>query len=113
MLRQTLEQMGHTVAEARDGREGLAEHLTATRPTLVLTDLIMPDKEGIETISELLRQTFSRTPDHRHVRRRPQQRPPATCGPRELVGAHHLLAKPFTQEELGGGTGSRRCCPGA
>jgi DNA-binding response OmpR family regulator len=42
MLRMTLAQMGYSVAEARDGNEGLAEQ--ARRPAdLILTDLIMPD----------------------------------------------------------------------
>lgn len=53
-VRQTLELAGHTVLEAGDGRAGLAmadEH----KPDLVLTDIIMPEQEGIETIAELRR----------------------------------------------------------
>lgn len=54
MLRATLEDLGHTVTEARDGKEGLALH--KSKPAdLVITDLIMPEKEGLETISELRR----------------------------------------------------------
>jgi DNA-binding response OmpR family regulator len=54
MLGQTLKREGHDVVEALDGKEGLK--LYRKNPTdLVITDLIMPEKEGIETIMELLR----------------------------------------------------------
>jgi DNA-binding response OmpR family regulator len=49
---------GHEVVEATDGAEAL--EVAQTQPfDLVLTDLIMPDKEGIETIMEL-RKKFPR-----------------------------------------------------
>jgi DNA-binding response OmpR family regulator len=54
MLCLILVKMGHQVLEARDGNEAL--HLCqAEPPELVLTDLIMPEKEGLETIGELRR----------------------------------------------------------
>jgi CheY-like chemotaxis protein len=54
LLRISLEKMGHTVTEARDGKEGLA--LFKKGPVdLVVTDLMMPEKEGLETIRELRR----------------------------------------------------------
>ena len=54
MLRLTLEQMGHSVTEARNGRDALLIH--AMHPAdVVLTDIIMPEKEGLETIMELRR----------------------------------------------------------
>jgi DNA-binding response OmpR family regulator len=54
MLGQTLKREGHEVLEALDGKEGLK--LYRENPTeLVITDLIMPEKEGIETIMELQR----------------------------------------------------------
>ncbi|MBI3886268.1 MAG: response regulator [Opitutae bacterium] len=43
---------GHTVRQAEDGVEGLA-CFRAGHFDLVITDLIMPRKEGIETIAEL------------------------------------------------------------
>ena len=54
MLRLTLTKMGYDVVEARDGKEALVLHHQLS-PDLVLTDLIMPEKEGLETIEELRR----------------------------------------------------------
>lgn len=52
MLRATLEQLGHSVTEAEDGNKGVMRY--AQSPfDLVITDLIMPEKEGVETIMEL------------------------------------------------------------
>jgi DNA-binding response OmpR family regulator len=45
---------GFDVALAADGQAALAEH-RATPADVVLTDLFMPDKDGIETIVELRR----------------------------------------------------------
>ena len=54
MLGQTLKREGHEVVEALDGKEGLK--LYRENPTdLIITDIIMPEKEGIETIMELQR----------------------------------------------------------
>jgi len=54
MLGQILEREGHEVVDASNGKEGLK--LYRENPTdLVITDLIMPEKEGIETIMELRR----------------------------------------------------------
>src|SRR5687768_12074125 len=54
VVRLALTSMGHDVIEACDGGEGL-RLLKANSIDLVLTDLIMPDKEGIETIMEIQR----------------------------------------------------------
>jgi CheY-like chemotaxis protein len=49
-----LESAGHEVVLAANGREGLEAH-RRHGPDVVVTDLFMPDKEGIETIAELQR----------------------------------------------------------
>ncbi|MCP4220030.1 MAG: response regulator, partial [bacterium] len=50
--RQVLERSGFEVIDAADGKIGL--NIQRTQPVdLVITDLIMPEKEGIETIREL------------------------------------------------------------
>lgn len=53
-LRTALEQAGYAVIEACDGNEGLAR-FEAENPDLVLTDIIMPDREGVETIGVMKR----------------------------------------------------------
>lgn len=52
LLEITLTRAGHTVVTAGNGREGLARF----RPgafDLLITDLVMPEKEGIEMLREL------------------------------------------------------------
>lgn len=52
LLRQILEKEGYEIIEASDGSK--ASLILSEKPTdLVITDIIMPDKEGIETIREL------------------------------------------------------------
>lgn len=49
LLRNTLEQAGHRVVEARDGRDALA-HAAAEHPDAVLLDLGLPDRDGLSLI---------------------------------------------------------------
>jgi len=52
ILQTILEEAGHEVSLAVDGAEGIS--LYREEPTdIVITDLIMPGKEGIETIRDL------------------------------------------------------------
>jgi DNA-binding response OmpR family regulator len=52
LISRILRGAGHSVREASDGRCGL-DLFTQAVPALVVTDLVMPDKEGIETIREI------------------------------------------------------------
>jgi len=52
MLKLTLERKGHQVTEAVDGVKAIALFNPADID-LVVTDIVMPEKEGIETIMEL------------------------------------------------------------
>lgn len=53
MIRAMLEKEGHEVREALDGEEGVARY--EEQPAdLVMTDLFMPKRGGIETITDLL-----------------------------------------------------------
>jgi len=54
MIKKMLEKAGHEVAMASNGREGM-ELFEKNKPDLLITDIIMPDKEGLETIFELRR----------------------------------------------------------
>ena len=54
LLRQILEKVGYEVVDASNGRQGLSRY--SEKPAdLVITDLVMPEKEGIETIMDLNR----------------------------------------------------------
>jgi DNA-binding response OmpR family regulator len=52
MLEQILKAAGYEVILAADGREGLMRHRTSLAD-LVITDLYMPNQDGMETIREL------------------------------------------------------------
>ena len=52
MLRQTLERAGYEVLEASEGGMGL-RLFHSHKPDLIITDILMPGREGIETILEL------------------------------------------------------------
>ena len=88
---------GFDVEVARNGREAL-EQFRRQPFDLVITDLIMPDKEGLETITEL------RASD-RHV---PiiAMSGGGRIGPTDYletalqIGANATLAKPFARSEL-------------
>ena len=52
LLRQVMEWAGYEVTEAEDGREGMQKQRRQPAD-LVITDLIMPEQEGLETIGFL------------------------------------------------------------
>ena len=52
MIKKMLEKEGHEVDLALNGRDGM-ELFENIKPALVITDIIMPEKEGLETILEL------------------------------------------------------------
>jgi DNA-binding response OmpR family regulator len=93
-----LKYAGHDVIEAPDGKLGV-EIYRENPADLVITDIIMPEKEGIEVIIEL-RRDF---PDVKII---------AVSGGGQLMasttclrlakglGAVRTLAKPFNQQEL-------------
>ncbi len=97
MLQQILERSGHEVAVATQRAEGLT--LFQEHPVdLVITDIFMPEKEGIETILELRYQSS-------------QTKIIAISGggragnldflaTAKNFGAHHTLAKPSERQEV-------------
>lgn len=54
MLCETLRTSGYGVLEAENGKAAM-KVVARARPDLVVTDLIMPEQEGIETIREIKR----------------------------------------------------------
>lgn len=97
MLRQMLEREGYEVLEAEEGGAGMKLYQTQS-PDLVITDILMPGKEGIETILAMRKAH----PDVKII---------AISGGRRMgkldilpiaqtFGAVYTLAKPFEREEL-------------
>ncbi|HEY1107928.1 MAG TPA: response regulator [Opitutaceae bacterium] len=97
MLGITLGKLGHTVVPARDGREAL-RLFRVTSVELVLTDLVMPEKEGIETIRELR----ALKPDVKIVAMTGGNPSDARdyLKMASLMGAARTLNKPFSHDEL-------------
>ena len=52
MLSRLLESEGHAIAQAANGREAL-EAIRASEPDVVLLDLVMPELDGIQTLTRL------------------------------------------------------------
>ena len=55
LIRAYLEEAGYDVATAADGREGL-QRQRSEPASVVVTDIFMPGKEGIETVFDLKRE---------------------------------------------------------
>jgi CheY-like chemotaxis protein len=96
-LRRTLRREGYTVLEAAEGGEGL-KVLKSHPVDVVLVDLFMPGKEGLETIGELRRShpgikiiAMSGGGKKGHM---------DVLKAAKLMGARRTLAKPFTREQL-------------
>jgi CheY-like chemotaxis protein len=53
MLQQMLSMDGHQVTLACDGEEGLRLASSADKPDLIITDVLMPNMDGIETVAAL------------------------------------------------------------
>ena len=97
MLRQALERHGHTVDEAADGREAL-QRFAQQQPDLVITDLVMPEKEGIETI-QALRQKCPPLPIIA-ISGGGRVGPENYLSMAGQMGANRTFAKPFSLEEI-------------
>jgi len=96
-LAKTLLSAGYEVATAADGRRGMAV-LRAEHSDVVITDIIMPEQEGIDTIIQIRRE-------------RPGVKIIAISGGGRIrnidflemaqsLGANDVLAKPFEVDEL-------------
>lgn len=97
MVSRVLRHAGHEVYTAEDGREALGL-LRTLSVAVVVTDLVMPEMEGIEFILHLRRQV----PEVKviamsgggYVTPQAYLRVAANCG------ASRVLAKPFSSQEL-------------
>lgn len=96
-IRIQLVRLGHTVIEADNGKSGL-EQFRAEPIDLVITDIVMPVMEGIETI----RCMRKAQPEVGIIAMSGGGGNPAGAYLRiaQRIGADQLLAKPFSPEEL-------------
>jgi len=97
MLRQALERRGHTVDEAADGRQAL-QRLAEHQADLVITDLVMPEMEGIETI-QAVRRKFPGIPIVA-ISGGGRLEPENYLSMAGQIGANRTFAKPFRLEEI-------------
>ena len=98
LIRETLEQVGYHITEARDGEEALEQYRLAPAD-LVIMDILMPNQDGLET-TVALRREF---PDVKVI---------VITGGSDMIGmlnfldvakmlgAHSTLQKPFEMKAL-------------
>lgn len=95
-IRNVLEDEGYRVLLARDGEEGM-EIFHDESLDLVITDIVMPRKGGIETIIEMRRER----PDTRIIAISGGSRNgPDVLHVAKLLGACEVQGKPFTGQGL-------------
>lgn len=97
MLKKMLERAGYEIDIASNGNEGL--ELFKSKPAdLVITDIIMPDKEGLETIREMKRlQSELRIIAMSGGGKISADNYLETA---KIFGASKVLEKPFTQQQM-------------
>ncbi len=97
MLCTMLEREGYEVIMAEDGQKGI-DHLRKTPSDLVISDIVMPNKEGIETIIELHKDY----PEIKIIAISGGGRGDAKgyLEAAKLFGAHRIFPKPFAIDEL-------------
>ena len=97
ILKRMLERSGYEVMEAQNGKKGVASY-RSDPCDLVITDILMPEKEGIEMIREMKKEF----PDSRII---------AMSGGghvdakeylmlAEVLGANRTLEKPISYKDL-------------
>ncbi len=96
-LREILEHENYEVTVAKDGIEGTAL-FTAQPFPLVITDLYMPEKEGLETILEL-RENY---PDTKIIAISGGGRSGSLnlLDLAQTLGADHVIEKPFGKDQV-------------
>jgi DNA-binding response OmpR family regulator len=88
---------GHEVLQAREGREGV-EVFKAASPAVVVTDILMPEKEGIETILAI--RALSDTAVIIAISGGGQSSPVDLLEFARKAGANSILKKPFSVRRL-------------
>lgn len=97
ILGESLRRAGYEVREAGDGHQGLKLYREQAAD-LIITDLIMPEKEGLEMIREVRRLR----PDVKIIAISGGSRDGSADYLKiaKAFGARQVLAKPFTRDEM-------------
>lgn len=98
VLRQMLERGGYSVDTAENGLLGL-DQFAKRRADVVVTDILMPEKDGLEIIEELTRDNVD-LPIIAISGGGPGEKAQFALGVAQLCGARHILAKPFSRREI-------------
>jgi CheY-like chemotaxis protein len=96
LVRATLEGSGYALLEARDGEDAL-EQARRVRPDVILLDMMMPGRSGLEVLAELRRDPELRGIPVVMLTARAQV---ADRDAAERAGANRFLAKPFSPLKL-------------
>ena len=97
LMTRVLEKEGFEVMIAADGREGLVLASGRPRPDLIISDIMMPDMDGLEMVRALR--------DDANTKRMPVILLTSKSTPQDLVagiqaGARAYLTKPFKMQDL-------------
>lgn len=96
MIAEHLARAGHVITQAADGREAIG-YVRAKRPNLVITDIRMPEWDGIQLIMALAHEGI-RIPVIAMTGVPPDTVPYLRIA--RGLGAVHVLAKPFAIAQL-------------
>ena len=95
LLRRVLEEAGYFVIDAANGREGLRQ-FRQTPVALVITDLLMPDSDGLEVTMTLRRES----PYVKIIVLTGGSGEPNLLEVAKTLGAHRTMKKPIEMTEL-------------
>ena len=97
MIKKMLEKAGYEVSVASNGKEGM-RLFEMEKPDLLVTDIIMPEKEGLETIFELRK----KHPELKIIAISGGGRisPDGYLPGAKLLGANIVFQKPLVQKDL-------------
>lgn len=97
LIRNTLERNGHKVKEAVNGNEAISV-LEDSAPDLLILDILMPEKDGLETIRDLKKS--NKDVKILAISGGGQIGADGYLGVAKKMGVHKTLSKPFTLQEL-------------
>jgi DNA-binding response OmpR family regulator len=96
IIAKSLTHAGHSISQANNGRKGIAQ-FRAEPTDLVITDLVMPEQEGMETI-KIMHRDFPQTPVI--AMSGGLDGSPLYLDLTRRLGARITLTKPFTLQQL-------------